>query len=232
MLAFACQNVSLAYAKHAVLSGLNFRVQSGDYLCVIGENGSGKSTLLKGLLNLEPIKSGKLVRGLPAGELGYLPQTSAAQKDFPASVYEVVLSGRLGRRGFRPVYSQADKAAAQKYLRKVNLWTLRRKCFRELSGGQQRRALLARALCAAGSGLVLDEPEAGLDRKFAGAMRRLLKRLNQNGLTIVAASHDLSGALKYASHILHLQNKQLFFGAAADYPRSRAGQKFLGRKNA
>ncbi|MDR2432042.1 MAG: ATP-binding cassette domain-containing protein [Candidatus Margulisbacteria bacterium] len=231
MLVFACQNTSFAYENRTVLSGLNFRVQSGDYLCVIGENGSGKSTLLKGLLNLEPVKSGRIIRGLPAGELGYLPQTSAAQKDFPASVYEAALSGRLGRRGFRPFYSRADKNAAQECLQKVNLWPLRRRCFRELSGGQQRRALLARALCAAGSCLVLDEPEAGLDRKSAAEMRRLLKRLNQAGLTIIMASHDLNYALKEAGQILHLQNRQLFYGAAGDYPRSRPGRKLRGGKN-
>jgi zinc transport system ATP-binding protein len=223
----SCQNAALAYDGHIAVSGLNFSAAAGDYLCIVGENGSGKSTLLQGLLGLKTPCAGKIVRAADwrALGVGYLPQQTAAQKDFPASVYEVVLSGRIGRLGWRPFYSAADKEAAQTSLEFLGLARLRGRCFRELSGGQQRRTLLARALCAAQKLLILDEPLSGLDPSAAQNVYALLKKLNKAGLTIIMVSHDLRGALRQASHILHLQNKQKFFG------RVKAYQKWLEKKH-
>jgi zinc transport system ATP-binding protein len=223
----SCQNAALAYDGHIAVSGLNFSAAAGDYLCIVGENGSGKSTLLQGLLGLKTPCVGKIVRAVDwrALGVGYLPQQTAAQKDFPASVYEVVLSGRIGRLGWRPFYSAADKKAAQTSLELLGLARLCGRCFRELSGGQQRRTLLARALCAAQKLLVLDEPLSGLDPSAAQNVYALLKKLNKAGLTIIMVSHDLRGALRQASHILHLQNMQKFFGKVKAY------QKWLEKKH-
>jgi zinc transport system ATP-binding protein len=226
-----CQNLSFAYDEKPVVSDLNFTVETGDYLCIAGENGSGKSTLLKGLLGLIRPFRGRLAfePGLRPPDIGYMPQQAAVQKDFPAAVFEVVLSGRQNQRGFRPFYSRKDKAVAEENLRRLGMGELRRACFRELSGGQQRRALLARALCAARKLLVLDEPASGLDPLVTADMYRLLLEINRDmGITLVMVSHDMGGAAFSAGKILHLHNKQLFFGTAAAYRESEPGRRFLG----
>jgi zinc transport system ATP-binding protein len=167
--------------------------------------------------------------GLKANEIGYLPQQTAAQKDFPANVHEVVLSGRLGARGLRPFYSRADRTAAAENLKCLGVEGLRGKCYRELSGGQQRRVLLARALCATKTALLLDEPTAGLDPAATADLYRLIADINRNmGITIIMVSHDIQSAVQYANRILHLENTQRFFGATADYLRSEAGAGFGG----
>ncbi|MDR1099871.1 MAG: metal ABC transporter ATP-binding protein [Treponema sp.] len=226
-----CQNVSFAYDEKTVLRGLNFAVEAGDYLCVAGENGSGKSTLIKGLLRLIRPSQGFILmdKSLRAEEIGYMPQQTAVQKDFPAGVFEVALSGRQNRRGFRPFYSRQDKDAAAETLAHLGLEGLRRACYRELSGGQQRRVLLARALCASRKLLILDEPASGLDPLVTADMYRLLSEINRDlGITLVMVSHDVGSAVLLADKILHLQNEQLFFGTAAAYRESAPGRRFLG----
>jgi zinc transport system ATP-binding protein len=227
----ACKDLSFAYDGGTAVSGLNFEVHKGDYLCVVGENGSGKSTLIKGLLNLKSPASGSIIRGggLGLNEIGYLPQQTAAQKDFPASVYEVVLSGRLGSRGILPFYSLKDRAIAQENMDLLDITRLRHRCYRELSGGQQQRVLLARAMCATKKLLLLDEPVSGLDPLVTAELYRLIERINREaGVTVIMVSHDINSAVKYASHILHLKHVQLFFGAKEDYINSSAGIQFLG----
>jgi len=229
MALITCKDAAFAYDGRAAVSGLNFAVCGGDYLCVVGENGSGKSTLVKGLLGLIAPLNGSVLAGdgLKPNETGYLPQQTAAQKDFPAGVYEVVLSGRLASRGLRPFYSRADKAIAEENLRRLNIWPLRNRCYRELSGGQQRRALLARALCAAKKLLLLDEPAAGLDPEATRELYRHIESLNrESGLTVVTVSHDIRAAVKYANRVLHLNSAQAFFGTTADYLQSPIGQSF------
>jgi zinc transport system ATP-binding protein len=228
-----CRDLSFAYEGNVVVSNLNFSVNGGDYLCIVGENGSGKSTLIRGLLRLKHPRGGTLLfdPALRPHEIGYLPQQTAAQKDFPAGAYEVVLSGRLGVRGFKPFYSKADKAAAQAIMERLDIRDLARSCYRELSGGQQQRVLLARALCAADKLkiLFLDEPATGLDPLVTGGLYKQLARVNSElGVAVVMVSHDIKNALKYAAHILHLQNGQLFFGPGAEYAASEFGKRFLG----
>jgi zinc transport system ATP-binding protein len=229
-----CENLSLGYDGTAVLRGLSFSVEAGDRLCIVGENGSGKSTLLRGLLGLTPPLGGVLRKspGFRARETGYLPQESAVQKDFPAAVFEVVLSGRQNRRGLRPFYTKKDKAAAEEALGMLDMANSGKSCFRELSGGQRRRVLLARALCAAEKLLLLDEPAAGLDPVVQGELYRLLDSLNrEKGTTIIMVSHDIEGALNFAAtrtgRILHLAGRQLFFGSAGGYRESEPGRQFL-----
>lgn len=230
MALICCENLTLAYEGAVVVEDLEFEVNAGDYLCVVGENGSGKSTLLKAILALKSPLGGKiaLANGLRRPEIGYLPQQTAAHKDFPASVWEVVLSGCLNRRGIKPFYSPAERKLALLNMEKLGISGLKRRSFRELSGGQQKKVLLARALCAAGRLVLLDEPTAGLDPSASAELYRLIKSLNDGGMTVIMVSHDIEAAVKYASHILHLQNRPLFFGRTGDYLKSEAGRRFSG----
>ena len=227
-----CNQVSVGYEGKAVLQNLNFAVNAGDYLCIVGENGSGKSTLMKTLLGLQPPIAGKIETGdgLRQNEIGYLPQQTAAQKDFPASVQEIVLSGCQGRCGLRPFYNKAEKQLAQENIRKMKIEPLAKRCYRELSGGQQQRVLLARALCATQKMLLLDEPVSGLDPKVTAEMYQLIQDLNQKEkITVLMISHDLSAAVRYASHILHIGDT-VFFGTKEAYLKSPQGQLFAERK--
>ncbi|MDR0854494.1 MAG: metal ABC transporter ATP-binding protein [Clostridiales Family XIII bacterium] len=231
MALITCRNASFAYEDVVAVSGLNFEVHSGNYLCIVGENGSGKSTLIKGLLRLKTPVTGSVLagNGLKANEIGYLPQQTAAQKDFPASAYEVVLSGRLSQRGHLPFYSKVDKAAAEENIKRLGIESLRNRCYRELSGGQQQRVLLARALCATKKVLLLDEPVSGLDPVVTQELYQEIDRINrEEGLTIIMVSHDIASAVKYASHILHLRNEQVFFGSTEQYTTSPVGATFIG----
>lgn len=224
-----CKDVALGYEGTAITENINFTVNSGDYLCIIGENGSGKSTLIKALLKLKAPLSGEIITGdgLNSSEIGYLPQQTIVQRDFPASVKEIVLSGFASKLGFRPFYSTAEKATAKNNMRKLDILDLQNRCYRELSGGQQQRVLLARALCATESMLLLDEPVAGLDPKVTSEMYELINKINkQDGITIIMVSHDINAAIKYASHILHLGNHPLFFGTKEDYLNSSVGKAF------
>ena len=232
MAQLTCQALSVGYEGKAVLQDLNFSVRSGDYLCIVGENGAGKSTLMKTILGLQPPIRGKVLTGdgLQPNEIGYLPQQTQVQKDFPASVWEIVLSGCQGRCGRRPFYRRAEKRLAEHTLEKLHIAPLARRCYRELSGGQQQRVLLARALCATRSMLLLDEPTAGLDPKATAELYQLIARLNhQDGITILMISHDLTAALDAASHILHI-GQTVFFGTADTYRTSPEGRLFAARK--
>lgn len=221
-----CENVTLAYESGTVAEGLHFTVSSGDYLCILGENGSGKSTLVRALLGLHPASGGVITRN--AAGIGYLPQQTAVQKDFPASVREVVRAGCLGRSGLRPFYTQAERQLAEQNMERLGILPLAGRCYRELSGGQQQRVLLARALCAADHMLLLDEPVTGLDPKAQTDLYELIAKLNHDGVTVITVSHDVRAAVQYASHILHIGAKrQLFFGTAAEYSKSAVGQTFL-----
>lgn len=226
-----CENVSIGYEGQTVVKDLDFVIEPGDYLCIVGENGSGKSTLVKSILGLKNVEKGHIIfgDGLRQNEIGYLPQQNDMQKDFPASVYEVVLSGRLNSRGLRPFYTGADKKAALEKMKLLGIEDLARQCYRDLSGGQKQRVLLARALCATKSLLLLDEPVTGLDPIVTGGFYQLIRRINrESGIAVVMVSHDIESAVEDASHILHLQETMLFFGTAEEYRNSRIGKRFLG----
>ena len=222
------RNVSVGYERKVVTANLNLEINAGDYLCVVGENGSGKSTLMKTLLGLLPLLHGKIEfgDGLKRNEIGYLPQQTDVQKDFPASVNEIVLSGSLSRCGFRPFYGRRENELASVNMEMLGIADLSRRCYRELSGGQQQRVLLARALCATKRFLLLDEPVAGLDPAAALDMYKITEKLNrENNVTIVMISHDVEAAVKYASHILHIGSTPLFSGRKEDYLFSGIAQK-------
>ena len=226
-----CRDASLGYEGKPVWEHLTFQVRSGDYLCIVGENGAGKSTLLKSLLGLLKPLSGEIVHAdtLRGGSIGYLPQQTRAQKDFPATVTEVVRSGFISGKGMRFFYTAQEKSRALMNMGKLGVLELKDRCYRELSGGQQQRVLLARALCAAGELLILDEPVTGLDPAAAQELYRTLDYLNKKeGIAIVTVTHDIRSALRYATHILHAGHGTYFFGTAAEYLASPWGKRFGG----
>ena len=219
MAQLTCQNLCVGYDGKSVLQDPSFQVFAGDYLCVVGENGSGKSTLMKTILGLQPPVSGRILTGdgLRKNEIGYLPQQTMVQKDFPASVREIVLSGCQGRCGSRPFYNKEEKQLALDAMDKMQITQLAKRCYRELSGGQQQRVLLARALCATQKMLLLDEPVSGLDPKVTAEMYALIEKLNcEDGITVIMISHDIAAAVQYASHILHIGDT-VFFGTKDAY---------------
>ena len=228
-----CRDVALGYEGKALSRHLTFQVRGGDYLCVVGENGSGKSTLLKVLLGLLKPMAGRITvdKSLKAGAIGYLPQQTRAQKDFPATVSEVVLSGFLSARGWKFFYTPAQKSQALQHMGKLGILELKDRCYRELSGGQQQRVLLARALCAARRLLILDEPVTGLDPAAAQDLYRTLAYLNKNeGLAIVMVTHDLQSALQYADTVLYAGQGKWFHGTTAEYLASPYGRRFGGER--
>ena len=232
MAQITCKNLTLGYENRAIQENLNFSINAGDYLCIVGENGSGKSTLMKTLLHLQPPISGtiELGDGLRKNEIGYLPQQTLVQRDFPASVKEIVLSGCQGRCGWRPFYNKEDKEIARKAMEKMMIQDLQDRCYRELSGGQQQRVLLARALCAAKKILLLDEPVSGLDPKVTAEMYQLIEDLNKKDeITIIMISHDIEAAVRYATHILHI-GEHCFFGTKKQYLESSLGRHFTGQE--
>ena len=223
-----CKNVSVGYDGKTVASGLTFSVEQGDYLCIVGENGSGKSTLMKTILHLQPPISGKIIlgEGIQPAEIGYLPQQTEVQRDFPASVREIVLSGFQGKAGLRPFYTKEEKKKAEEQMRRLQILEIAGQSYRALSGGQQQRVLFARALCATEKILLLDEPVAGLDPKVTQEMYEIIKKLNQDEITIIMISHDIHMAVQFASHILHIGD-ELFFGTTEAYLESAPGKRYL-----
>ncbi|SET31165.1 metal ABC transporter ATP-binding protein [[Clostridium] polysaccharolyticum] len=225
-----CKDLSLGYDGKCIVSNLNFKIKKGEYLCIVGENGVGKSTLMKTLLHLQEPLKGEIITGdgLRQYEIGYLPQQSAFQRDFPATVWEVVLSGTLAKCGRRPFFGKCEKGLAEEKMQQLGIWNLRKKCYRHLSGGQMQKVLLARALCAASKVLLLDEPVTGLDPKATEEFYALIQNLNQEGVAIIMISHDVS-SLQFATHVLHLNREDSFFGTREDYQEAGEGS-FLYKK--
>lgn len=226
-----CSDVTLGYEGVTAVSHLSFTVEEGDYLCIIGDNGTGKSTLIRAILGLMRTSGGEITyeAGLRQNQIGYLAQQTEVQKDFPASVWEVVLSGCLNRKGIVPLYTPGDKKRAASALETLSIVNLKNKCYRELSGGQQQRVLLARALCAADRLFALDEPTTGLDPNMTTEFFAFMQRLNQTkGTAVVMVTHDTHCAVKYAKHILQLTAADYFFGTKEEYLDSAIGRKYIG----
>ncbi len=223
-----CKDLVLGYDGRVVTEGINFSVGEGDYLCIVGENGAGKSTLMKTILKLNNPMGGSVEYGdgITRKDLGYLPQQTVIQRDFPASVYEIVMSGNLSHLGLRPFFRKEDKKRTEKSMKRLGIWDLRDQCYRNLSGGQQQRVLLSRALVATEKLLLLDEPVSGLDPKVTVEMYDLIHKLNKEGVTVIMISHDIEMATRYATHMLHLGSEQMFFGTTEDYKQSDAWKVF------
>lgn len=233
MALITCEHVCLGYDGQTVLRDVNFTVSRGDLLCVVGENGSGKSTLIKGLLGLKAPEQGSITLGdgLVRNEIGYLPQQTQLQRDFPASVAEVVRSGCINQMHGRPFYSRADRARAQENMERMGIEDLAHHSYQALSGGQQQRVLLARALCAANDLLILDEPVTGLDPASMQDLYKTLRYLNaREGMAIIMVTHDMENALREAKHILCFDRRGCFYGTVEEFLSSPAGKRFGGEK--
>ncbi len=222
MAQICCRDLSLGYEGRTVSEHIEFTVEMGDYLCIVGENGSGKSTLMRALLGLKAPDAGEIVfgEGLARCAIGYLPQQTEVQRDFPASVREVVRSGFAAHGGLRPFYTHAEKQIAETAMRQVGILPIADRPIAALSGGQKQRALLARALCATDRLLLLDEPVAGLDPNAAEEMYTMIRELNRHRITVVMITHDLGAVLKYATKVLHMGREPHFFTSVDDYRAS------------
>ena len=219
-----CENLHLHYDKTPVVHNVSFEVEEGDFVSIVGENGTGKSTLVKGILGLIKNADGKVIfDGISKNEIGYLPQQTSVQKDFPASVKEVVYSGFAGRGFLGLFYSESVKEQAQKNMQLLGISDIAEKSFSELSGGQQQKVLLCRALCAAKKVLLLDEPVTSLDESSTEEMYTLIKKLNDSGLAIIMISHDISRALCEAKNILSISESGFFFGTPEEYILQKKG---------
>ena len=229
-----CKNVTLGYEGRTVCENVSFSVNAGDYLCIVGNNGSGKSTLMKALLRLKTPDKGEisLLGGVAQSDIGYLPQRNEAQRDFPATVAEVVRSGCVGRKSFKFFIGRAEREAVEKNMRCMRIDQLAKRPFSELSGGQQQRVLLARALCAAEKILLLDEPVSGLDPTAAEDMYHAICHLNRDhGTTIIMITHDMKAVERYATGVLCLSDTPDYYENASDYLRGLGGGK-EGREDA
>lgn len=226
-----CTDLALGYEGRVVAEHISFKLSEGDYLCIVGENGSGKSTLVKTLLGLQKPLSGTIEKNaeLKKAGIGYLPQQTPVQRDFPATVEEIVMTGFLAKSGLKPFYSKRDKEVCEEKMNRLNISGLKKRCYRELSGGQQQRVLLARALCATGNLLLLDEPVAGLDPKVTQEMYELIQELNRlDKISVIMVSHDIGAVLSYASHVLHVLHGSAFYGSVEEYKNSDVGRMFAG----
>ena len=226
MALISAKDLTIGFSDLVLYRDLSFDISEGDYVFVIGENGTGKTTLMRTLLGLrKPLKGEVVTDGLKLSEIGYLPQQTIVQRDFPASVKEIVLSGFVGRLGINPFYSASQKKTALDAMKRFGVDSLASRCYRELSGGQQQRVLLARTLCAATKVLLMDEPVAGLDPFVTEEFYGLVEKLNREGMTIIMISHDIAAAKKYATHILHLKNEPSFT-EKKEYFASGRGNEF------
>lgn len=218
-----CKDLCMKYEGVPAFENLTFSIDEGDFLCIVGENGSGKSTLVKGILGLKKYSSGSIeFNGVKPKEIGYLPQQTAAQKDFPATVWEVVLSGCLNRNSYFPFYTKENKARANREIERMKIESIIKKSYRDLSGGQQQRVLLARALCATEKLLLLDEPVSGLDPIVTSEMYEVIHELNHGGVTVIMVTHDIHNAVHYGSKILNMSKSDYFFGTSDDYIKTES----------
>ena len=230
MALISCEHLTMKYDGRTAVDDVSFELDPGDYLSIVGENGSGKSTLVKGLLGLlRPASGAVRFNGLVRREIGYLPQQTDTQKDFPASVAEVVSSGCLSRRSFPPFYTAADRRLVRENMEKLEIGGVAKKCYRELSGGQQRRVMLARALCATRRLLLLDEPVAGLDPVITVELYALIDRLNrEQGITVIVVTHDVHSALQCGNKVLHIDTRSVFFGTREEYLKTEVCRRMMG----
>ena len=232
MALITCKDLEFQYEGKTVLSNVSFELENGDYLCIVGPNGSGKTTLIKGILGIINPKKGKIIFDEKKQNIGYLPQQTDIKSNFPASVYEVVLSGCINKIGFFPFYTKKEKETALKNMKLLEIFNIKNKSFNSLSGGQQQRVLLARALCATSNILLLDEPNSGLDPTVTNSLYKIVKKLNkENNITIIMISHDINHAINDATHILHLDSKQLFFGTLENYRKNEISRTLHGGEN-
>ena len=212
-------NLTLKYDGNVVLQNVNFSVNEGDFICVVGENGTGKSTLIKSLVGLKSIDSGEVIyENINRSDISYIAQQNNIKRNFPATVLEVVMQGLEGRKNLTPFYKKEEKALALNALKKLGIETVANKLINELSGGQQRRVLLARALISPKKLLIMDEPVASLDTAAAKEIYTITKNLCENEkMAAIVVLHDLGNAIKYATKILWIKDDSHKLLSPGDY---------------
>ena len=228
-----CNNIEFKYDGKEILKNISFEVNKGDYLCIIGENGSGKSTLLNILTGILKPNNGTvtLSNNLSKKEIGYLPQKSEIYENFPASVYEVVISGCVNKLSIIPFYRRKEKQIANYNMNLLEISNIKNKCFHELSGGQKQRVLLTRTLCSTRDVILLDEPVSGLDPIITESFYNVVNHLNsEHGTTVVMVSHDIQNCLKYASHILYIGKDLFYYGSKSDFLNSEFSKNIRGNQ--
>lgn len=215
------KNLSLGYDNHIVLKNINMTIEENDFICIVGPNGSGKSTLIKGILGLIKASKGKVIyHNLKQNFIGYMPQETKIDSNFPASVYEIVLSGTLNRLGLKSFYSKKEKEIADNNLKILGIEKLKDKNFCDLSGGQRQKVLLARSLCATSKLLILDEPSNNLDTKSKQELYKTIIDLNKNhNITVIMITHDLDHDNLIGNKILSLREDETFFGDTSEFVR-------------
>lgn len=224
-----CKNLSVSFDGRPIIKDLSFTVNEKDFICIIGENGTGKSTLTNAMLGLIPITSGSIeLHGICKSDIGYLPQKLKVENNFPASVYEIVMSGFVGKSFFNPFYTKSQKCKATDSIELLSIDSIKSRPFTELSGGQQQRVLLARAICAAEKLVLLDEPVTGLDAQSSDSFYKLIMHLNsEHGVAVIMVSHDIERSVKFAEKVLHLGTNDYFFGTVDQYKATDYYKNFL-----
>ena len=228
-----CNNIEFKYDGKEILKNISFEVNKGDYLCIIGENGSGKSTLLNIISGVLKPNNGTVTldSNLSKKEIGYLPQKSEIYENFPASVYEVVISGCVNKLSIIPFCRRKEKQIANYNMNLLEISNIKNKCFHELSGGQKQRVLLARTLCSTRDIILLDEPVSGLDPIITESFYNVVNHLNnEHGTTVVMVSHDIQNCFKYASHILYIGKELFYYGSKSDFLNSEFSKNIRGNQ--
>lgn len=214
------KDLCIGYEHKVIIKNINLEINDGEYVCVFGDNGVGKTTFLKTILGLIPPLSGSIIieDTFNKKEVGYLPQRMQLKPEFPASCFEIVLSGCVNRLKIWPFYRKSHRDLAIEKMKLLGVANLKDKPFRVLSGGQQQRILLARALCATDRLLILDEPFTGLDYHAAKSLYDLLEKINkQLNVTIIVVSHFMEDILAYSTKVVHLSKEEVFCGTPEQY---------------
>lgn len=220
---FELKNLSCGYNKDLIIKNLNMKMEDGDFICVVGPNGAGKTTLIKTILGLiKPLKGEVIYHDLKPSFIGYMPQESKIDSRFPASNMEVVLSGTLNK--VKHFYSKEDRERALNNFKLLGISKLKDKSFKDLSGGERQKVLLARSLSATSKLLILDEPSNNLDSKSKKELYKLIEDLNQKGLSIMMITHDLDHGNLIGNKILSLREDDTFFGSVESFVRRIHGE--------
>lgn len=206
------EKLKVSYSNHVAIENINFKIEDGEYVCLVGENGSGKSTLVKTIVGLLKPEEGQVNLNISLDEVAYLSQTNLKDLDFPATAKEIIMSG-IQKHGKFPFYTKKDKEIYENVIKQLKIEELQGRRIGDLSGGQKQRILIARALVRQPKLLILDEPATGLDYNITKELYKILENLNKNNkMTIIMATHDLEEINEIKPRIISLAKKVKYDG--------------------